>query len=220
MTDPGEYLEPTLPSGLAVRDLPVVDVRDARVAALAEVVTGDPHEFPVPVEPWPVLGNRVLDPGTGVGGGVAEGMFRSWWQGGQLWATNEAIGGRYVIGLATPPEDLESWLLAGSEPEQVLLWHLNYHPDGGQLFASVDGKPFLVPAVPAGPDPDLSKAVAIRSDGSVGICLRPGVWHDGVYPESGDGEFLTRQGAVHARVSASLATEFGCLLRVPLLRAG
>jgi len=203
-----------------VRDLPVVDVRDARVAALAEVVTGDPRGFQVPVEPWPVLGNRVLDPGTGVGGGVAEGMFRSWWQSGQLWATNEAIGGRYVIGLATPPEDRDSWLLAGSEPEQVLLWHLNYHPDGGQLFASVDGKPFLVPAVPAGPDPDLSQAVAIRSDGSVGICLRAGVWHDGVYPESGDGEFLTRQGSVHARVSASLATEFGCLLRVPLLRVG
>ena len=142
------------------------------------------------------------------------------WQGGQLWATNEAIGGRYVIGLATPPEDCDSWLLSGSAPEQVLLWHLNYHPDGGQLFASVDGKPFLVPAVPAGPDPDLSQAVAIRSDGSVGVCLRAGVWHDGVYPESGDGEFLTRQGAVHARVSASLATEFGCLLRVPLLRVG
>lgn len=171
MTDPGEYLEPTILTGLAVRDLPVLDACDERIAALAEVVTGDPHDFPVPVEPWPVLGNRVLDPGTGVGGGIAAGMFRCWWQ-------------------------------------------------GGQLFASVDGKPFLVPAVPAGPDPDLSQAVAIRSDGSVGICLRPGVWHDGVYPESGDGEFLTRQGAVHARVSASLATEFGCLLRVPLLRVG
>jgi ureidoglycolate hydrolase len=93
---------------------------------------------------------------------------------------------------------------------------VNHHPDGGQLFASNDGRPFLVPAIPAGADPDLDRAVVIRSDGDLGVCLRPGVWHDGVYPASGDGDFLTRQGRVHARISCDVAVEFGCLLRIPL----
>ena len=70
--------------------------------------------------------------------------------------------------------------------------------------------------VPGGDDPDLERAVVARSDGSFGICVLPGVWHDGVYPESGDGDFRTRQGRVHARVSADVAGEFGCLLRIPL----
>lgn len=209
-----EYLAPAVPSGLAWRDLPVVDVRDPAVADLVLAVDGDPRAFDLPIEPWPTTGGRPLDPGTGVGGGVVEGRFSCRWQGARLLATNEAVGGRYVIGFAVAPEAADR-PLAGP-PEQVLLWHVNHHPDGGQLFASLDGRPFLVPAIPAGPDPDLDRAVAVRSDGDVAICLRPGVWHDGVYPESGDGEFLTRQGAVHARISASVADEHHCLLRIPL----
>ena len=43
-------------------------------------------------------------------------------------------------------------------------------------------------------------------------------WHNGVYikQEYSPAAFLTRQGRVHARVSASWADEFNCLLRVPL----
>ena len=48
--------------------------------------------------------------------------------------------------------------------------------------------------------------------------FHPGTWHNGVYVEQqySPATFLTRQGRVHARVSASWAEEFGCLLRVPL----
>ena len=207
MTIPGirgeHYLSPEIPDGLPWLDLPVVDLSDPRVEGLAVAVAGDPHRFEVPVVPWPGDGRRELDPGTGVGGGVIEGAFRCAWVDGRLVAVNEAVGGRYVIGL-------------GAGEGGVALWHVNHHPDGGQLFAALDGRPFLVPAIPPGPDPDLDRAVAIRSDGSVGVCLLPGVWHDGVYPASGDGEYLTRQGRVHARVSCDVAAEFGVLLRIPL----
>ena len=51
-----------------------------------------------------------------------------------------------------------------------------------------------------------------------GVYFHPGTWHNGVYvaPEHSPATFLTRQGRVHARVSASWASEFGLLLRVPL----
>jgi hypothetical protein len=209
-----EYLDPNVGTGLPVRDLPVVELDHPAVAELAIVFEGDGRDVEVPIVPWPHHDGRPLDPGTGIGGGVAEGIFRCTWRGDRLMAVNEAVAGAYVLGFATAPED------AGDERDEpveyVHLWHVNHHPDGGQLFAPLDGRPFLVPAIPPGPDPDLDRAVVIRSDGSRGVCLRPGVWHDGVYPESGNGEYLTRQGAIHARVSCDIGAEFGCLLRFPL----
>ncbi len=217
---PEEYLAPSVPAGLPWRDLPVLDARDPSLAELLAVVEGDPRAFDVPIVPWPFDGARPLDPGTGVGGGVTEGEFTCWWEGRRLLASNQAVDGRYVLGFSCAPEHADDPPdgRSGDVPvrDQVLLWHVNHHPDGGQLFASLDGEPFLVPAIPPGESPDLDRAVVARSDGSFGLCLQPGVWHDGVYPCHGDGRFLTRQGRVHARVSADLADELGCLLRIPL----
>lgn len=214
-----EYLDPTVPTGLPWRDLPVVDGRDPRLADLVIAVPGNPRRFEVPIVPWPVSGTRTLDPGTGIEGGVTEGTFHARWDGNRLRATNGAVGGEYVIGFACDPSAADGPVRLADDglgPDQVLLWHVNHHPDGGQLFASTTGRPFLVPVLPSGDDPDLDRAVAAYSDGSFAVCVRPGVWHDGVYPERGDDTFLTRQGRVHARVSADVAAEFGCLLRVPL----
>lgn len=44
-------------------------------------------------------------------------------------------------------------------------------------------------------------------------------WHEGVFPTHDHQRFLDRQGAVHARVSADIGTEFGVYLSCPL-RAG
>ena len=46
-----------------------------------------------------------------------------------------------------------------------------------------------------------------------------GTWHNGVYvaKQHTPGTFLTRQGKVHARISASWAAEFNTLLKVSLL---
>lgn len=210
-----EYLAPDVPVGLPWRDLPIVDGRDPSLADLLIVVDGDPRDFAVPIVPWPVGGSRPLDPGTGVGGGSTEGAFTCTWSGDRLLAANEAVNGDYVLGFACAPEHAGD-APRSSPPEQILLWHVNHHPDGGQMFASLDGQPFLVPAIPIGDSPDLDRAVVASSDGTFAICLRPGVWHDGVYPLRGDGTFWTRQGSVHARVSADVAREFGCLLRIAL----
>jgi hypothetical protein len=213
------YLDPDIPTALPWRDLPVVDARDPSLHGVIDVVEGDPADYVVPITPWPVSGSRSLDPGTGIEGGTTEGAFTCTWQGDRLVAVNEAVGGRYVIGYAVAPEDARDE--PGDQPRveprrQILLWHVNHHPDGGQLFVSTDGRPFFVPVIPAGDDPDLDRAVVVASDGTCGVCVLPGVWHDGVYPQSGDGAFWTRQGKVHARVSADIARERGCLLRVPL----
>ena len=205
-----QYLDPGVDRDLPIVEVPVLDARDPQVSG-SVIITTDPADFDVPVTPWPVTGRRPLDPGTGDGGGTVEGTFSCTWEGDRLLATNDAVGGRYVIGFAPTGHDGRS-----GTPERVILWHLNHHPDGGQLFWSPDGRAFVVPAAPAGEDPDPARVVALHSDGTFGICLRPGVWHDGVYPIAGDGRFLTRQGRVHARVSADLGAEAGVLLGVPL----
>ena len=214
-----EYLHPEVPHGLPWRDLPIVDGRDPSLADMLIVVDGDPYDFDVPIVPWPLSGSRPLDPGTGIEGGVTEGTFRTFWQAQRLCGINEAVGGEYVLGFGLAPEHCDS---PDSSPtdahEQVLLWHLNHHPDGGQLFAALDGRPFLVPVAPSGDSPDLDRAVVARCDGTYALCIRPEVWHDGAYPETGDGSYLTRQGRIHARVSADIAAENGCLLRIPLPR--
>lgn len=216
-----QYLDPRVAPGLPWRDVPVVDARDPSLADVVITVDGDPRAFDVPIVPWPVAGHRVLDPGTGVEGGVTEGVFETRWDGNRLRATNGAVGGDYVIGFAGDPAEADGPPVAtdGDDgPGRVVLWHLNHHPDGGQLFASLDGSPFVVPVVPAGEDPDLHRAVGAYSDGSFAICVRPSVWHDGVYPLRANGRFLTRQGRVHARISADLAAEFATLLCVQLAR--
>ena len=57
---------------------------------------------------------------------------------------------------------------------------------------------------------------AFWSDGSVGIYIHPGIWHEGVFPCGSHGAFRDRQGAVHARVSCEFPREFGCLLSATL----
>jgi ureidoglycolate hydrolase len=102
---------------------------------------------------------------------------------------------------------------------RVLLWHCNYHPDGGQLFWPIDGQPFVVPVALPGDDLKPESFVAFWSDGSFGIYIHPGIWHEGVFPVTPTGRFFDKQGKVHARVSCDLAREFGMLLSVPLPHA-
>ena len=132
-----------------------------------------------------------------------------------LFGRNEAVGGHYVLGWSTDPKTA-STEAATAPRDQVLLWHMNYHPDGGQMFYPLDGAPFIVPVALPGDNLTPEKVVAFWCDGSKGIYIHAGIWHEGIFPVGDTGRFLDRQGAVHARVSADIGAEFGVYLSCSL----
>ena len=67
-----------------------------------------------------------------------------------LFGRNEAVGGEYILAYATEPTAADR--SHRRDPERILLWHANYHPDGGQLFFPLDRAPFLVPLALPGDD--------------------------------------------------------------------
>lgn len=216
------YLDPAVPGGLRVVDVPVIEATESSIKGYGQIVR-DPHAHKVEIVKWPLRGWRTLDEGTGDEGGTTEGVFACEWKGNRLYGRNEAVGGHYVIGFRQPPGTAEAKALdgvvsdgGGAVPARVLLWHANYHPDGGQLFWPLDGKPFVVPVALPGDDVKAEDFVALRSDGSFGIYIHPDIWHEGVFPVAPSGRFFDKQGRVHARVSCDIANELGALLSVPL----
>jgi ureidoglycolate lyase len=73
-----------------------------------------------------------------------------------------------------------------------------------------------VPVAKPGDDLRAEDVIALWSDGSFGIHIHPGIWHEGVFPVATTGRFFDKQGRWHARVSCDLAGELGVLLNVPL----
>ena len=166
---------------------------------------------------WPAQGWRPVDEGTGNEGGITEGIFSGAWSGDVLMGRNEAVGGEYVLGWSRDPQQASK--SAASVPrERVLLWHFNYHPDGGQLFFPLEAKPFVVPLALPGDDLRPDQVVGFWCAGDKGLYIHPGIWHDGIFPVTDSQRFLDRQGRVHARVSCDFGEEFGVYLSVPLKR--
>ncbi len=216
-TEPVDYLSPDVPARLPWHPVPLIVATDAAVEPYGCLVD-DPDEFGVEIVQWPAQGWRPVDAGTGDEAGTVEGVFHSEWHGEVLRARNDAVDGDYLLGWSTNPgEANEDASERGSD--QVLLWHLNYHPDGGQLFYPLQPAPFVVPVATPGDDIDLADIVALWCDGSRGLYIHPGIWHEGVFPSTGRQSFRDRQGRVHARVSCNLALEFGVFLQVPLYPA-
>jgi ureidoglycolate hydrolase len=98
----------------------------------------------------------------------------------------------------------------------MLLWHANYHPDGGQLFFPLEPAAYYVPLALPGDDVRPERFVCFRVEGTHGLYVHPGVWHEGVFARRGRQRFFDEQGAVHARVSVDFAREFGCLVEATL----
>jgi hypothetical protein len=213
MSTAPDYLNPSLPCDLRRHAMPVVEATDATLAGYGCLVD-DYRDFAIEIVRWPAQGWRPVDEDCGDEGGTTEGVFVSQWQGDILYGRNEAVGGHYVLGYATSPE------LANEQhdraPEQVLLWHANYHPDGGQLFFPLDNRPFVVPLALPGDDVAPDDFVCFAFAGDKGLYIHPNIWHEGVFATSGKQRFFDRQGAVHARVSVDFAREFGCLLSAKL----
>ncbi len=184
-----EYLfdagdKPSLP----LHDVPLVEATEESVDGFGRLID-DPNDCEIEIVRWPAQGWRPVDDGTGDEGGTVEGTFSAHWQGDVLLGRNEAVDGDYVLGWSRDPQQASAER-ATVERRRVLLWHLNYHPDGGQLFFPLDDAPFVVPVALPGDDLKPNDVVAL--------------WCGG--------------GRVHARVSCDVGQEFGVYLAVPLVR--
>jgi hypothetical protein len=212
-TAPIDYLNPNLPAGLRSVVMPVVDATPTALTDYGYLVD-DPEDYRIEIVRWPAQGSRPVDADTGNQGGTTEGVFISEWRGDILYGRNDAVDGQYILAYGQAPE------LARTDhadaPRRMLLWHANYHPDGGQLFFPQQRQPFYVPLALPGDDVTPDRFVCFRFDGRQGLYIHPNIWHEGVFALRGTQRFFDRQGAVHARVSVDFAREFGCLVEAPI----
>lgn len=58
---------------------------------------------------------------------------------------------------------------------------------------------------------------AFYCDGSFGIHIDPGVWHQPVFPLASTAIFDDNQRGVHACIAIDFVSEFSCCLEVPLV---
>ncbi len=208
-----DYLNPALPDGLRRVRMPVVDATDDALKGYGFLVD-DPAQCAIEIVRWPAQGWRAVDDDTGDEGGTTQGVFVSEWRGDILYGSNAAVGGHYVLAYADEPSRADD--THARAPARMMLWHCNYHPDGGQLFFPLDARPFMVPLALPGDDVAPEQFVCFRFDGRRGLYIHPNIWHEGVFACAGTQRFHDVQGAVHARVSVDFAREFGCLLEAPL----
>jgi hypothetical protein len=214
-------------SGVALDAMPSVRRGEARVVhvplvvATPEALQGlgtlvtDFASEPVQIVSWPWRGPRPVVPGTGVEGGVSQGVFALRREGGVLWGQNHAVGRRYLVGWYDDPATARPEV----EPAAIdRLWthEANHHPDGGQVFFPRDGAPFIALLARPGDDVRPEDFRAFWFDGTCGVQIHAEVWHQPLFPAGDAIVFDDKQGAVHACVSVDFVGEFGAYLCVPL----
>jgi len=208
-----DYLNPCIPPNLRRVAIPVVDATEDTLEGFGCLVP-DLSSADVEIVRWPAQGWRPVDSDSGNEGGTTEGVFVSEWKGDVLYGRNDAVDGHYVLGYATDPAQAKED--HDRPPQKLLVWHANYHPDGGQLFFPQVNKPFLAPLALPGDDVQPEDFVCFRFSGREGLYIHPNIWHEGIFAISGKHRCFDRQGAVHARVSVDFPREFECLLEVSL----
>ena len=97
----------------------------------------------------------------------------------------------------------------------MMLWHANYHPDGGQLFFPLDPRPFHVPLALPGDDLTPERFSASGSMAGAGSTSTRTSGTKGS-SHSAERSASPTSRAVHARVSVDPAREFGCLLEASI----
>ena len=214
MTKPVYIFDANSKPSLPVFEVPLVRASTESLAGYGCLVN-DPETFEIEIVRWPAQGWRPVDEDTGDEAGWVEGVFKCDWQGDVLFAENAAVSGNYVLGWSTDPQQAQTKQQTVPRT-QVLLWHMNYHPDGGQFFYPLDNSPFIVPLALPGDDLGPEKVVAFWCEGDKGLYIHPNIWHEGVFPTADSQRFQDRQGRVHARVSADIGNEFGVYLACPL----
>jgi hypothetical protein len=162
--------------------MPLVDATPATLDGHGCLVD-DRRECRIEITRWPAIGSRPVDADTGDQGGTTEGVFVSDWRGDILYGHNEAVDGHYILGYARAPETARTDHV--ERPRRLLLWHANYHPDGGQLFFPLQSQPFYVPLALPGDDVTPQRFACFRFDGQQGLYIHPNIWHEGVFGLSG-----------------------------------
>lgn len=209
------YLQPGIPAGLKWVSMPVVPATAESLHGFGQLIARDQYEaFQIEIVRWPASGWRPVDEDSGDEGGTTAGIFTSQWKGDILYGVNEAVGGHYILGYSQAPESATED--HSQDPTQLLMWHANYHPDGGQLFFPLQPEPFYVPLALPGDDVRPEDFICFQFTGEQGLYIHPNIWHDGVFARRGTQRFFDRQGAVHARVSVDFPREFHCLLAANL----
>jgi len=214
MNKPEHIFEASEKPSLPLHEVPLIRATDESVKYYGCLVA-DPGNFNIEIVRWPRPDWRPVDEGTGDEGGFVEGIFSARWKCDILYGTNDAVNGNYVLGWSTDPQQASAEIKTAPR-NQVLLWHMNYHPDGGQLFFPLDNQPFIVPVALPGDDLRLENVVAFWCEGDQGLYIHPNIWHEGIFPVEDTQRFLDRQGKVHARVSCNIGEEFGHYLSCPL----
>ena len=156
------YLAPDVPGELPWHAVPLVRATAATLSGYGRLVE-DWRNYPLEITTWPVAGWRQCDPGTGNEGGTTHGTFEFWWQGDVLYGRNQAVGSHYLLGWSKNPR--AATRDGETERTRVLLWHANYHPDGGQLFFPLNGEAFVCPLALPGDDVKPENFVAFYVDG-------------------------------------------------------
>jgi hypothetical protein len=131
-------------------------------------------------------------------------------------AVNRAVGRSYVTGWyddpATAREDVEP-----RDSTRLFTHEANYHPDGGQVFCPREGAPFVALLAKPGDDVRPEDFVAFHFDGTCGVHVDPGVWHQPVFPLGARAVFDDKQGRVHACIAVDFLGEFGAYVAVPMV---
>ena len=201
---------------LSVIEVPLRRASDQSLQGFGHVVT-DLASAQVKIVTWPAPGWRPVEAGTGIQGGTVEGAFDIYWRGDIVYARSHAVDGHYITGWLSDPATASAERSTAA-PTRVLAREANYHPDGGQIFYPRNGAAFVILLAPAGDDVRPGDFVAFYCDGSFGVHVDPGVWHQPVYPLANHSVMETRQGAVHACISVDFVDEFAAYLAVPLRR--
>jgi ureidoglycolate lyase len=178
-------------------------------------IVTDFEREPVRIVTWPQPDWRPIVAGTGAEGGIVQDCFAMERRGEVQHAVNHAVGRTYITGWFADPATASD-TREPADLSRLYTHEANYHPDGGQIFYPRDGAAFVALLAKAGDNVGPDDFVAFLCDGSFGIHIDPGVWHQPVFPLAPVAIFDDKQGRVHACVAINFVEEFGCYLEVPL----
>lgn len=197
--------------------VPVKPMTPANARGLGRVID-DFDAAEVAIVAWPQAGWRPVT--RGKEGGITQGAFKAAWRGEVLIGVSDSFETddfhtEYVLGWSRDPAVADPDAVAPTR-DRILVSLINYHPDGGQVFASRHRRPFLLLLAPPSDDVKPEDCVALHSDGSVGFHIDPGVWHQAPFTLAQEDVFENKQGRVHAVVECLFPEEQGLYLSVQL----